>query len=97
MMIFEIVLEQSYHERWGLVMIGKDRLQITQDGESFETWDRGVPVFYEEGLGGFCQVAIDDDRIFVAGGWHGAEEGSGTARKSSNRYQNTVNIFFSPL
>ena len=79
--VLVIVSAQSYHAEWGMVMIAKDWLQISQDGESFETWNRGVPVFYEEGLGGFCQVAIDDNLIFVAGGWKGAEESAGNAHK----------------
>ena len=55
----------SFHEEYGMVMISKDRMQVTADGKSFKTWNRGVPVFYESSLGGFCQVAIDDSKIFV--------------------------------
>ena len=58
-----------------MVMINNNWMQVSADGDSFETWNRGVPQDYA--VGGFCQVAIDENKIFVAGGWSGAEEKAG--------------------
>ena len=57
-----------------MVMIADNWMQVSADGDSFATWNRGVPQEYH--VGGFCQVAIDENLIFVAGGWKSAEDSS---------------------
>ena len=54
-----------------MVMISHNWMQVSTDGDSFETWNRGTPP--DHGFGSFCQVAIDENRIFVAGGWNWVE------------------------
>ena len=61
-----------------MVMTSKSEVLISNDGETFQTLNRGVPSFMDMPRGGgHCQVSIDDNLIFVAGGWVDAEVKSG--------------------
>ena len=69
-------------------MAGKDEVLMTPDGQTFKTWSIGVPsLMGASGIAGgaHCQVTIDDNLIFVAGGWINAEVKSGIVSMKISR------------
>lgn len=69
-------------------MTQSDRVQISKDGETFVTRNRGIPrlTHDENGRGGQCQVAIDDNLVFIAGGYNGAEMNTGSMPRNIMDY-----------
>ena len=81
-----------------MVMTSNSEVLISNDGETFEAWNRGVPSLENaDGVpfvgGAHCQVAIDDDLIFIAGGWVGAEVKSGIVPMKSYQIDMVLSIF----